>query len=64
MGKPGFKIELFGSRIIQRTGNDGNDLVWKPQGLVELLGNTNHFLESFPGLFRVGQDKLFNLCLI
>jgi hypothetical protein len=60
-GEPRFQIVLLSRSIVQRTGNDGHDLVREPQGLVELLGGGHHILESLPRLVGLGQDELLDL---
>lgn len=60
-GEPGFQIVFLGSGVVQCAGNDGHDVVWELQGLVELLGGGHHVLKRLPRILGLGEDKLLNL---
>ena len=46
--KPGLEIELLRSGVVQSPRDDSDNSVWNAQRSVELLGNANHIIESFP----------------
>ncbi len=60
-GEPGLQIVFLGSSVVQCAGNDGHDVVWKLQGLVELLGSGHHVFKRLPRILGLGEDELLNL---
>ena len=61
VGEPSLEIELLGSGVVERTGDDGDDAVRDAEGLVEGLGVGDHVVEHLPGLLGLGDAELLNL---
>lgn len=60
-GEPRLQIKLLRRRVVQRTGDDGNNPVRQAQALVELLGRLDHRVKRLPRLLGVGEEELLNL---
>lgn len=61
-GEPCLQVVLLGGSIVQCARNNGHNLVRESQGLVELLGGSDHILESLPRLVGLGENELLDLC--
>lgn len=56
--EPCLEIVLLGSGVVEGARDDGDELVWEAEGLVEALGVGDHVVEHLPGGRRVGDAEL------
>ena len=58
--EPCLKVHLHGCSVVESSGNNLNDLIWKLKRLVEFLRSSNHLVELFPRFVWRTEDKLLN----
>lgn len=59
--KPGFQVVFLCGCVVKSARDDGYDAVRETQALEEVFRMADHFVEHFPRLFWISQDKLFDL---
>lgn len=60
-GEPSLQVVLLRSGVVESTRDNGDNLVGKTQGLVELLGGVHHVLKRLPRVLGLSKDELLDL---